>query len=321
MDIKDILFSASSLKTYKQCGRKFYFYRIEKREPTHEPYHYGWVGTIVHNCVYYSIADYNDEEWKVSGIKPLTKVNKFFDDLWDGTIELDVSKQLVEDEEIKPNKPIFKPDSMKEKKYLGLSSDVETQWRLLAKDLLFNGYRLIVDLLKESDELLLEKEIRFKYNDVIDVVGYVDILVKPENGKWRFYDLKTSRQAPRSVDNDLQFYFYKYGIKKLFDLDYEPDGHFVHLRTGKLVKSSKVKKEIVEGTEKEILELLDGISNGSFLPNLYSPLCAFCDFRGYCYGDDGSAIIGKYDDKVSLVKGIDESKTKGNFSLFVYTGG
>lgn len=314
-----LVLSASSLKTYKQCGRKFNFYKILKKTPSHEPFHYGWVGTIVHNATYYAIADYLNGEWKVTGAKPLTRVQQFFEDIWEGKIKFEVSRHLVEDNEISADKPLFKPDSMKDAKYLKKSDNVETQWKLLAQDLIVTGYNLMTKtILPGSSEVILEQKLEFDYEGLMDVIGYVDIMRKSEAGRWSFYDLKTSRSAPKFLNTDIQFYMYRYGLRKQLNLGYMPDGNYVHLRSKKVLAVDTKEAAVFERNEQEIRELMDGINKGNWEPNLYSILCGFCEYRGHCYGDNGEAIISSDETKMEVIEGINESQKSGRIVLDVY---
>lgn len=301
----DLVLSASSLKTYKQCGRKFHLYKILKAQPSHEPFHYGWVGTIVHNCIYYSIADYIDEQWHVGAPKSWSKVESFFEDLWEGDIQFEVSRHLVEDGEVKPDKPHFKPESMKDKKYQIHGLTEEQRWKMLARDLVKIGYSLMVkNILPGYKEVQLEQEIRFSFDERINVLGYIDILCRTDKGRVHFYDLKTSRMAPRSLDNDIQFYLYRYGLRNLQNLKYFPEGHYVHLRSKKVTRIDTANRSVIRRNDAELHKLIDGVFAENWEPNLYQVLCGFCEFRGYCYGSNGEYIEGKIDNKLEVMESM-----------------
>jgi hypothetical protein len=83
-------FSASSYKSYIQCGRKFKFEKIEKIKvnPDDEVGHARWMGKLVHASVYQSIADFNPEgdfkSWTLREGRPdLSRALKLFRALWE----------------------------------------------------------------------------------------------------------------------------------------------------------------------------------------------------------------------------------------------
>lgn len=316
----DIVFSASTLKTYKQCGRKFYLYKVTKSQPSHEPYHYGWVGTIVHNTIYYSFADYIDNKWTVKGPKPYAQVMKFFEDIWEGQIKLEVSKNLVDDSEISDEKPIFREGSMKDKKFAKVSDDPETQWKALAKSLVETGYHLVTSTIwNHYSDIQLEVQLKFPYEGLMDIVGYVDILAKNDaDGRWHFFDLKTSRSPIKFLNTDIQFYLYRYGLKSVLDLNYFPIGHYVHLRSKKVHRAESTKKEVFDYVDYEIRDLLKNIEKEHWEPNLYSPLCKFCEFRGYCYSANGEFITGQDLDKIRVLEDMNDFTSSQKLEIMDY---
>lgn len=313
--LENLVLSASSLKTFKQCGRKFHLYKVLKAQPSHEPFHYGWVGTLVHNCAYYSIADYLDGEWNVTGPKSWSAVESFFEDLWEGKIEYQVSRHLVEDGEASADKPLFKPGSMNERKYVNPKLTEEQQWKVMAKDLALKAYSLMTkNILGSYAKVELEHKLQFKFDGRVETVGYVDILCTTETGRMHFYDLKTSKRPPRYLDNDIQFYLYRYGLKETFDLNYYPEGHYVHLRSGKVLPAATTSHEVLTKSYDEIHTLIDGVASENWEPNLYQVLCGFCEFRGFCYGDDGQYIDGKLE---SVLKTMENTNDEGKIPLTV----
>lgn len=287
MNAKELRLSASSIKTYKQCGKKFEFSKILKVSPTHEPYHYGWVGTIVHNTVYYSIANYADKEWKVDKIKDLSSVKEFFVDVWDGIFSMEITKSLLEDNELDKEKPIFKPSSLSDAKYVKAANNEMDRWKIFAWDLVKKGYVLFTQYIytlaeNPKEDIKLEQEINFKFNEEYTFTGYIDVLVNVK-GNYAFFDLKTSKTPPKNLDLDVQFYAYRYALKQLYDLSYYPVGYYVHLRSGKLIPAKTLDSSMIDRANNEILSAIEGIESDNFFATLGSPLCNFCEYRGYCY--------------------------------------
>lgn len=293
-DTKKLVLSASSLKTHKQCGRKFLFSKILKLEPTNEPYHYGWVGTIVHNSVYYSIANFIDKTWVPEKVKDLEEVKKFFIDAWEGNLELPSTKALAEEGEIVTKKPLFKQGSETSSKYVKAAATEEGRWKLLAWDLVKIGYMVFADTVPKlvediKKDVVLEHELRFDF-DQYDVVGYVDALLNVKGHKV-FFDLKTTKRPPKSVDEDIQFYLYRYGLKKTFGLSYFPVGYYVHLRSAKLYPTKTSELEDMEKTHESIVSIIRAIEARHFPASLGSPLCSFCEYRSKCYGTSSEKTL------------------------------
>ena len=277
--------SASSLKTYKNCPRKFYLSKVAKEEPTHPDNIYTWIGTLVHTVSYYSIADYKDGSWTVTGTKPIDSVRKFFDILWESDYDVDIVKALTDDSVLDEDRPNFSSRPVNDKK---LAADVtltpEERWKELAWRLVKNGYILLTDVVLAMDNLQavhLEVPLSFmKYGATF--VGYVDIFVETDDGI-AFFDLKTSRRPITKPDQDIQFYLYRAGIKEQFGLSYYPPGYYVHLRSGRLYSANGIDTEIFKQMDTQISSLIGGILDNRFEPNLGSPLCPYCEYRGFCF--------------------------------------
>lgn len=289
MNLDEMKLSASSIKTYKQCGRKFQYSKILKVEPTHEPYHYGWVGTIVHNSIYYSIADYVDGAWVVSNVKDISAVKEFFIDVWDGSFSLEITKSLLNDKELDEKQPLFKPASLTDAKYVNSASTESDRWKIFAWDLIKKGYVLFTQYLytlsdNPIEDIKLEQEINFKFDEDYTFIGYVDVLINVK-GNYVFFDLKTSKTPPKNLDLDVQFYMYRYALKKIYDLTYYPVGYYVHLRSGSLIPAKTLDSSVITKAHTQVTSAIEGIEKEDFFATLGSPLCGFCEYRGYCYNN------------------------------------
>lgn len=286
-DLTNIMLSASSLKTYKQCGRKYKLEKLDKATPTHAPYHFGWMGTLVHNSIYYSFADFFDGVWHPSEkIKPIERVKQLFLDIWDGDAKLETSINLINESEITLEKPIFKEGSVKEAKYTSRAVSEEDRAKLLAWDLVKTGYVIVTQQVlplvsNVKKNVILEREVQFTFEGY-NVIGYIDMMVNLD-GNWFFFDFKTTKQPPKELNKDVQFYMYRYGLKKILELPYYPIGYYVHLRSGNLLSASSSDVSEFSQNHQQIISLIRGIEANQFNPNLNSPLCNYCEFRGYCY--------------------------------------
>ena len=285
VSIDDLRLSASSIKTYKNCPRKFYLSKVAREEPTHPDNIYTWIGTLVHTSVYSSIADYKDGTWKIGDIKSITSVRKFFDILWESDTDVDIIKRLTDDAVIDLTRPNFSTRPVNDPKLVKDDTLTdEEKWKELAWRLVKNGYSLMTEVIMKLDDLIsinIEVPLSFtKYG--ANFVGYIDILVETKNGI-AFFDLKTSRKAITQPDKDIQFYLYRSGLKEQFGLSYMPPGYYVHLRSGRLYPANGTDLSVFKSMDSQINSLIGGILDNRFEPNLGSPLCAYCEYRGFCF--------------------------------------
>jgi len=285
VSIEDLRLSASSLKTYDNCPRKFYLQKIAKEQPTHPDNIYTWIGTLVHTATYFSIADYINRSWKVGSVKSITNVRKFFDLLWKSDSEVDIIKHLIDDSVLDVERPNFSSRPVNDTKLLkNVELTDEEKWKELAWRLVKNGYSLITGPIMELDGLInvqLEVPLSFKKYGA-NFIGYVDILVETEGGI-AFFDLKTSRRPITRPDEDIQFYLYRTGLREQYDLGYMPPGYYVHLRSGRLYPANSADMFMFNNMDAKIKSLINGILNNRFDPNLRSPLCPYCEYRGFCF--------------------------------------
>lgn len=285
VSIDDLRFSASSLKTYKNCPRKFYLSKVARETPTHPDNIYTWIGTVVHTATYYSIADYKDGTWVVTESKPIDSVKKFFNVLWESDNEIDVVKALMDDSVLDKDRPNFSSRPVNDNKLLkDTELTDEEKWKTLAWNLVKTGYALLSDVILGMDNIRtvqLEVPLSFvRYG--ANFVGYIDILVETDDGI-AFFDLKTSRRAITQPDKDIQFYLYRVGLRDQFGLPYHPPGYYVHLRSGRLYPANSIDTDIFDMMDNEISSLISEILSNRFEPNLGSPLCPYCEYRGFCF--------------------------------------
>ena len=283
--IEDLRLSASAVKEYKTCGRKFYLNRIAKEAPTHPDNIYTWIGTTVHTSIYYSIADFSDGSWKVGDAKTIDKVKTFFNLIWDTDTDVDIIKNLIRSGVLDSNRPNFSSRPVNDKNLLKNNNLTdEEKWKQLAWSMVSTGYQLMTDVILGIDGLKsinLEVPISFKRYGV-SFIGYIDILIESKDGM-AFFDLKTSKRPITQPDKDVQFFLYRHGLKNVYDLSYLPFGYYVYLRKGRLYPANSVDFSIVENLDNEIKLAINGILKGRFEPSLYSPLCPYCEYRGICY--------------------------------------
>jgi len=285
VSIDDLRLSASSLKTYANCPRKFFLQKIVKEQPTHPENIYTWIGTLVHTATYYSIADYTDGTWHVGDKKSITEVKNFFEILWESDGDIDIIRRLTDDSVIDLERPNFSSRPVNDTKLLkDVTLTDEDKWKSLAWSLVKNGYNLMTGVVLELDgvkSVQLEVPLSFRRYGA-NFIGYIDIFVETENGI-AFFDLKTSRRPITKPDKDIQFFLYRMGLREQYGLDYPPPGYYVHLRSGRLYPANTDDLEVFKEMDEKISSLIGGILDNRFEPNLGSPLCPYCDYRGFCF--------------------------------------
>lgn len=282
MDTSNFRFSASSIKTFRQCGTKFKFEKIDKAKADTEVGHARWLGKVVHASIYQSIGKLNTEEgfksWSIVSPDP----NEFaslslFQDLWEGGV--DENSKAIYNLEVGSEKPTGR--FFKKTKVSSLNTenqtDLEAAWKSIAREMVKNG----VAALQGFDIVQLEKDVAFKFLDR-SFSGFLDVVAKDEDGKIVFLDFKTvwDKPTPAKLQEDPQFVLYSHALKDVLGLDYYPDGFFVHLKSGSLVRFS-MDERVLASMERMISESFDNMENNIFYhrPGI---LCNYCDFQSIC---------------------------------------
>lgn len=283
--IEDLRLSASAVKEYKTCGKKFYLNRVAKEEPTHPENIYAWIGTTVHTSIYYSIADFVEGSWRIGTSKTLDKVKKFFELIWETDDSVDVIKNLIQENVIDVDRPNFSSRPVNDDSLVSREDLTdEEKWKSLAWSMVVPGYQLLTDVVTQLDGLKsVNLEVPISFNRYgASFIGYIDILVETKDGMV-FFDLKTSKRPITQPDKDIQFFLYRHGLKEVYDLPYLPIGYYVYLRKGRLYPANSQDYSIVKELDEEVSSIITNILSGRFEPNLYSPLCPYCEYRGICY--------------------------------------
>jgi len=295
MNTQDYLFSASSIKEYQQCGLKFKFGRIDKLEKQEASTHHRWFGSLVHNIIYTSVADIQEgmKSMKLRDNKEIDEDSPIFrlERIWDEQPEDPIDEFIMKDIGEKPVGN-FATAALK-----SLGQDVEnpTQeylekgWKAEAKKMVSNGIDVLKNINTISD---LEKKLfwtilkrRF--------IGFIDVLGKDENGKIEFYDFKTSFRKPsqNTVDEDFQFFAYSLALKDKLNLDYYPVGNYVHLRSGSVIPFDLEKNGMFPKMIGQLRSSFENLEDDLFFDDYNGPLCAYCDFRYICYGEDNQPEV------------------------------
>jgi len=285
MNTRNFVFSASSFKEYLNCGLQFKYHRIDKLTPTSVASHHRWFGSLVHSLIYTGIAQYNsDKDYTLRETPDYELANSLLDEVWEPKEDSsELALHLAKDLGKKPTGHFMAG------KIVSLGSNnkdinqeqLEHGWKAEASKMIRNG----ISLASEIPEILeLEKKLSWEFADR-KFIGYADIVGKDKDGKIEFYDFKTSWSKPFYLDNDFQFFSYSVALKDLFGLDYFPEGHFVHLRSGTLF-TTIVTPKIYGKTLNKVKIAFSNLEHDMFFDSYGSPLCRFCDFRHICYGNE-----------------------------------
>ena len=262
--------SASSINTYKQCPRKYYYSYIEKLKTL--PNIYCLRGNAIHSTLEeffnldISILSEGNYEFELAII-----AHEIFKKEW-GKRRKDLDKLGLENAKLE----FFKKESQ------GMLNDwlrrffkklKEEQALHKKKEMSEKSFRESFEILRPETELYLESE---KYQ----VRGYIDALHKIEN-KIILIDYKTSKRDGLTEEYKLQLaiysllYYDKFGkIPDRVGIDL--------LRHGERVID--VDDDLIEMAKKETLAMAGRTSSDKKedYPIQKSRLCPWCDFKDIC---------------------------------------
>lgn len=283
MDTKDFRFSASSVKSWIQCGTKFKFEKVDKIKPTIEVGHARWLGKLVHASIYQSVGKLDPESgfksWEIIRDEPNELASlQLFQDLWVGGVD-ERTKSIYE---LEVGSSIPTGRFMKKRKVSALNNDDQTElasaWKEVAREMVKNG----VSSLRELKLLELEKSVAFKFLER-DFAGFLDVIaIEKDTGKIVFADFKTvwDKPVPAKLQDDPQFVLYSFALKDALGLDYYPDGFFVHLRSGTMVRFT-MSDGVLAKMEKKIASVFSNLEDDIYFHNP-GVLCGYCDFQNIC---------------------------------------
>jgi hypothetical protein len=289
VNTKSFMFSASSFKDYLQCGLKFKFSKIDRVERTDTATHHRWFGSLVHSLIYYSIADFDGSGKNLVLRKKFRKKSaiNLLDSIWDGKTPNSDSEIIAKSIGEKPNGKFSRGKIVS----LGSTNEdiaqdiLEEGWRDEAKKMIENGINVLEGIHKIVE---LEKKM-FYHVKGYKFMGFVDVLSQTEDGRYEFYDFKTSWDKAYDLEDDFQFFGYSKALSEDKSLgineEYFPRGYWVHLRKGDLLEYNLDKAkfwDMMNLTE----NAMKNMENDIFLPDYGGALCKFCDFRHICYGSD-----------------------------------
>lgn len=234
--------SASRIKTYQQCPRKYYYNYIEKLPRKDWP-HFD-LGTLVHG-----VLEHFHEEFKKDGSDlNLKRIMK--------------SSFKTKREEMEKEKPIA--DSV----------------LLEARDLLLKYLQKMETDGICSKIISLEEDFNISLTDEYSIMGFVDRVDVDEDGIYHIKDYKTNKNMKYMEPFQLRVYGV-YLLNKYPDID-RFRGSYVMMRFDGSYVSYDFNKEDVEKCKKELIKYASRImEEGRWIPKP-SKLCDWCDFKDTC---------------------------------------
>lgn len=239
---KILKLSASKIKTFKQCPRKYYYNYIEKLERKDWP-HLD-LGNLIHNTL-----------------------EKFHDKFTSDNENIDL-KELM--------KVSFKKTREEMSKEKTLSNEI----LLEARDLLLEYLKKMKKNGIGCDVISVEEDFDIELDKTCKIVGFVDRLDLEKDGIYRIVDYKTTKSINYMEPFQLNVYGI-FLLNKYPDVDFFRGSYIMMRHSGKYI-SYDFNKEDVEKCKKELIKYAKIInSEGRWTPK-QSKLCDWCDFKDPC---------------------------------------
>lgn len=243
----ELVLSASRVKTYKDCARKYY-YTYQERLPRKEWEHFD-LGELVH-----------------------------------GSLEI-FHKEYISDE-IKPDNPagLMKTafqthqDSIEKEKKILLADNVIIEARDILRNYMLN---LKKNGIGSKKIIVVEDKFNIRLNDKYSVQGFVDRLDIDKDGIYHIKDYKTNKNSKFMDPFQLQ----TYGIY-LLDKYPEVEnfrGSYIMLKCDGQKISYNFNREDVEKVKKSLIESADQITSEERWVPRPTKLCDWCDFKNPCF--------------------------------------
>lgn len=235
--------SASRVKTYQQCPRKYYYNYIEKL-PRKEWPHFD-LGTLVHGAL-----EHFHEGFKKDGAEDLNL------------------KRIM--------KTSFKAQRDEMEKEKPLSNKV----LLEARDLLLEYLSKMETDGIGSEIISLEQDFKIELAENVSVQGFVDRLDLDEDGVYHIKDYKTNKSLRYMEPFQLRVYGIHL-LNEYPDVDFFR-ASYIMMRFGGEHVSYDLNKADVEKCKTELVRYAERITEeGKWIPK-HSRLCDWCDFKDTC---------------------------------------
>lgn len=235
--------SASKIKTYKQCPRRYYYQYIEKL-PRKEWDHFD-LGTFVHGTLEFFHESFRDDSIKKN-------------------------LRLLMKESFKKQREIMEQDKSLSKEILNEARDMLAAY---LKDMEEKGIG--------SEILTLEEEFVLDLNDFCKVKGIVDRLDKDVDGVFHIKDYKTNKDTKYMEPEQLRIYGI-YLLSKYPDVE-KFRGSYIMLRFGGMLLPHDFNLESVEEEKENVIKCAETILEEERWISKPSKLCDWCDFKSVCF--------------------------------------
>ena len=257
--------SPSSINTYRQCPRKYY-YRYIKRLPTKPSIHLVR-GTVAHSALEYFFEEPVEEatdSWTTNLQRHALKLlERFWTEKEDEFAQLDETPQEL-------------------KGYKRETQNMVLKWTLAFCNRVQRRMQEQAQSWREAfEDLTPAREAKYVDED-LQVMGYIDA-VEEVDGQVRLVDYKTSKKPEITSDYRLQLGIY--ALMYLRQHERLPDEVGIEfLRHGG--EYMGVNDELLLDAQFEIeqIHMVTKSDDIAHYPKNPSPLCNWCDFYEVCYG-------------------------------------
>jgi putative RecB family exonuclease len=246
-----IKLSASSVKTYDQCPRKYFFNYIE-RAPKKEWPHFD-LGNLCHKtleffhetCMEQKVA--KKDYAKLMG-KSFAKARKAF--------------PKMKDELIKEAKDLLSAT------YLDADGNKKT------------GYLGMIKKEGIPDVQGVETDFKFNINKKVLIRGFLDRVDVMKDGRFHIIDYKTTKNT--QYLDEFQLLVYGLWLRREYPDIESFRGSYVLLRHNSALKSYDFTIEDVDKIEKDLIAYADKIRVDDVWTPIPTRLCNWCDFKDIC---------------------------------------
>jgi len=242
--------SASRVKTYTQCPRKYYYNYIEKL-PRLDWDHFD-LGTLVHGAL-----EFFHETLRTDKDLENVNINK-------------IMKESFKKQRSLMEKGGDKLPPISFKKHVLLD----------ARDILKEYMEKVISKGIDSTILQLEDEFEIDLNENYLIKGVVDRLDRDSDGIYHIKDYKTNKNAKYMEPSQLRVYglylLNKYPEVKRFR------GSYIMMRFGGMLISYDFTTEDVEKERQKLINYADLISEEERWVARPTNLCDWCDFKSVC---------------------------------------
>jgi putative RecB family exonuclease len=239
---KKLELSASRVKTYKQCPRKYYYSYIEKL-PKKDWDHFD-LGTFVHGVL-----------------------ERFHSVFKKSPMEIDLNGLMTE---------CFK----KQREFMNQNKVLSTEILNNAKEILKLYLKNMKEDGLSSEVLNIEDDFIIDLNEKCKIRGVVDRLDVDNDGIFHIKDYKTSKD-PKYMEPEQLIIYGIYLFNKFENID-RFRASYIMLRFGNMHIPYDLNREDVEKEKKKLIECADNILEEERWISRPTRLCDWCDFKSVC---------------------------------------